>query len=298
MRTENEEKLAAIEGGGTKFIVGVGKSYKDCVTSTINTRSAHETMAEVKRFINEATNDGKLIGIGVGTFGPVVVNPKNADHGLVLSTPKPQWEGYNFVTDLGSEFGVPVSVQTDVSAAAMSEAAERPQCKNLVYVTVGTGIGGGVFAGGRVVSGTLHPEIGHILLTVHSSDSAFSGVCPFHGNCLEGLASGPAIKARWGASLSELPQDHQAHEIEAYYLGALCANLVLHYAPEVIVLGGGVMSTPGLLVKVRRQCRSILGGYIGALDTDAAMEQLIVAPLLSKYSGIQGAFMLAEKARR
>ena len=297
MRTDTDRKFAAIEGGGTKFVVGVGKSYKDCVTSIISTRSSHETMAEVKSFITGATTDSKLVGIGVGTFGPVTVNPADSNYGQVLSTPKPNWEGYNFVTDLGSEFNVPVAVQTDVSAAAISEAAERPNCKNLVYVTVGTGIGCGVFADGRIVSGTLHPEIGHIFLNAHSTDSAFSGVCPFHGDCLEGLASGPAIQARWGASLSELPQDHPAHEIEAYYLGSLCANLVLHHAPEVIVLGGGVMNTPGLLAKIRTQCRSLLGGYIAALNTDAAMEKLISKPLLSKHSGIQGAFMLAEKAR-
>jgi len=298
MRTDTNGTFAAIEGGGTKFVVGVGKSYKDCVTSIINTRSAHETMAEVKSFITSATTDSKLVGIGVGTFGPVSVNPANSDYGQVLSTPKLDWEGYNFVTDLGSEFNVPVAVQTDVSAAAMSEAAERPNCRNLVYVTVGTGIGCGVFAEGGIVSGTLHPEIGHIFLSRHSTDRAFSGVCPFHRDCLEGLASGPAIQARWGSSLSELSQDHQAHEIEAYYLGSLCANLVLHHAPEIIVLGGGVMNTPGLLAKTRRQCRARLGGYIAALDNDAAMEQLISAPLLSKYSGMQGAFMLADKARR
>ena len=297
MRTDTNGKFAAIEGGGTKFVVGVGKSYKDCVTSIISTRSAHETMAEVKSFITGATTDSKLVGIGVGTFGPVSVNPADSNYGQVLSTPKPNWEGYNFVTDLGSEFNVPVAVQTDVSAAAMSEAAERPNCKNLVYVTVGTGVGCGVFADGRIVSGTLHPEIGHIFLSTHATDRAFSGVCPFHGDCLEGLASGPAIQARWGASLSELPQDHQAHEMEAYYLGSLCANLVLHHAPEVVVLGGGVMNTPGLLAKIKRQCRSLLGGYIAALNNGAAMEQLISAPLLSKHSGIQGAFMLAEKAR-
>lgn len=293
MSKNTKHIYAAIEGGGTKFVVGVGHSYQDCVISTIQTRSAHKTMAEVKRCINETVADGHLEGIGIGTFGPVVVDPTHTDRGRILNTPKIGWRDYNFVTDLGSEFGVPVSVQTDVGAAALSEVAERPNCRHLVYVTVGTGIGGGVFANDRLISGSMHPELGHIMLPRHPDDKTFQGACPFHDDCLEGLASGPAIKARWGASLSELAEHHQGHDIEAFYIGRLCANLVLHHAPEVIVLGGGVMNTPGLLAKVREHCHDALGAYIAALSSEDAMEQLISAPLLGGYSGLRGAFMLA-----
>lgn len=295
MRSEKEGVFAAIEGGGTKFVVGVGHSYQDCVTTTLPTRSSQKTMADVKRTIQQAIGNRRLKGIGIGTFGPIVVDPKNDDYGRVLNTPKPGWQGYNFVSDLEREFGVPVSLETDVSAAALSETTARDGCNNLVYVTVGTGIGGGVFAGGSLISGTLHPELGHIRLSRHPEDNA-PGICPFHSDCLEGLASGPSIKARWGVSLSELPENHSAHEIEAYYLGTLCANLVLHYAPEFIVLGGGVMSTTGLLTKVRAQCRKTLGGYIPSLNSEDSIKNLISAPLLGSYSGLQGAFILANNA--
>ena len=180
MSKNTKHIYAAIEGGGTKFVVGVGHSYQNCVISTIQTRSAHETMAAVKRCINENVADGHIKGIGIGTFGPVVVDPTHTDRGRILNTPKIGWRDYNFVTDLGSEFGVPVSVlQTDVGAAALSEVAERPNCRHLVYVTVSTGIGGGVFANDLLISGSIHPELGHIILPRHPDEKTVRALAHF-----------------------------------------------------------------------------------------------------------------------
>jgi len=295
MMDAQDTVYVAIEGGGTKFVVGIGASAERCTQTVIETRSADETMDAVKQFIGSTVEDRAIAAIGVAAFGPVQIDPSRHDCGEILETPKPGWAGYNYIQDLGAAFGAPVGVTTDVNAAALAEKAARPGCNHLAYITIGTGIGVGIINSGNWANGGLHPEIGHICLPRHELDAEFAGICPFHGDCLEGLAAGPAIKARWGVSLSELPLTHPAHDIEARYLGQLCANIFLHHMPEFIVLGGGVSNTPGLIERVRLACAAQLNGYLPGLKGPDAFERAICSPISGPAAGLSGAFLLAEQ---
>jgi fructokinase len=187
--------------------------------------------------------------------------------------------------------------ESDVNGAAFAEAhwqVDSP-IKHLAYVTVGTGIGVGVVQNGSIVNGRSHPEIGHIRVERHPTDRTFSGTCPFHGDCLEGLASGPAIATRWGASLTELGHDHPGLAVEGFYLGQLAMNLILHHRPEAIIFGGGVSQTPMLLEKIRYECLLLLGDYLSELASPDAMETLIASPRLENDAGILGAFIMAQR---
>lgn len=296
MTANDTPTYVAIEAGGTKFIVAVGTSADNCVSTSIPTQDASSTIHAVKAFVTEKLAGRTAAGIGVASFGPLSLDPSRNDFGAVLPTPKPGWSGYNYRTDLMESFGAPVNLSTDVNAAALAELQLRKGCNHLAYVTVGTGIGVGVVNNGQLSNGNMHPEIGHIQLKRHEADQDFPGVCPFHGDCLEGLASGPAIAKRWGQSLSELPNDHIAHDIEATYLAGLCTNLILHHMPDVIVIGGGVSQTPQLLERIRQKCKGQLAGYLPHLDADEPMERLIVSPFKGSSSGLEGAFLLAQGA--
>lgn len=290
----NEDLFLAIEAGGTKFIVAVGVSPTNCTKAVIETRSPKETMTDVKMFVAQTIGTQSIKGIGVGAFGPVMIDTSNERWGEILPSPKVDWSGYNFVHDLGEAFAAPIALQTDVGAAAIAEAYARPECQNLVYVTIGTGIGGGVVSGGSINTGIRHPEMGHITVPKHPEDKGFDGVCPFHGDCIEGLASGPAISARWGRALSEIPYPHVAHEIQSSYLGRLCANIMLHHAPDAIVLGGGVMNTKHLIENTRFHCAHYLAGYLNGVQTPTDLESVITKPAYEGDSGLVGAFMLAQ----
>ncbi|MFL2492807.1 MAG: ROK family protein [Luminiphilus sp.] len=220
------------------------------------------------------------------------------DYGRIGPTPKPLWEGFNLRSHLQRRFDCPVMSESDVNGAALAEAAwqlDRP-INHVAYVTVGTGIGVGVVQNHTIANGLSHPEIGHIRVKKHATDHTFPGVCPFHGDCLEGLASGPAIHSRWGASLSDLRTEHPALALEAFYLGQLAVNLILHHRPEVIIVGGGVSQTPMLLERMRTECLALLGDYLPELACADSMAKLITPPRLGEDSGILGAFMLAQRA--
>ena len=288
--------LAAIETGGTKCIVSVGRDPTAAARHRIETDSPSETTASIERILRKAIGSSSLDAIGIASFGPLDVDPESADYGQIGPTPKPHWEGFNLRSHLQEVFDCPVMSESDVNGAALAEAhwqLDRP-IQHLTYVTVGTGVGVGVVQNGSIVNGRSHPEIGHIRVKRHPSDRTFSGTCPFHGDCLEGLASGPAITARWGASLSELNQDHPGLVLEGFYLGQLAVNLALHHRPDVIVFGGGVSKTPGLLERIRHECLLLLGDYLPELASPDAMETLIVSPRLENDSGILGAFMIAQ----
>jgi fructokinase len=241
---------------------------------------------------------GRLTAIGVASFGPVHLRKDSDRYGCIGSTPKPGWSGTDIVGALSREFGCPVGFDTDVNAAALAEhrwGAARG-LDSLVYVTVGTGIGGGVMCAGAPIHGLMHPEIGHMHPRRHPRDADFAGVCPFHGDCLEGLASGPAIMTRSGAELHLLDPGHVQWEIEADYLGQLCASLVVTVSPQRIVLGGGVMSQQGLLAPVRQRLLHWLGGYIDRPEILDAVDDYVVAPGLAPQSGVMGALLLAMQA--
>ena len=233
--------LAAIETGGTKCIVSVGRDPNSARRHRIETGSPSKTATSIELMLRDEIGHSALDAIGIASFGPLDVDPKSPDYGRIGRTPKSDWAGFNLQSRLRETFKCPVMSESDVNGAALAEAQwqlDRP-IHHLAYVTVGTGIGVGVLQNGAIANGLSHPEIGHIRVDKHPTDQAFSGICPFHGNCLEGLASGPAIDARWGALLTELGENHSGLALEAFYLGQLAMNLVLHYRPEVIIFGGG-----------------------------------------------------------
>ncbi len=284
--------FGAIEAGGTKFVCAVGNGSTILETAVIPTRGVDDTMSDVGAFFDATTKrHGAMHAIGIGSFGPLELDPASAAFGRITTTPKPGWRNADLPGWLRQRFGLPVAIDTDVNTAALAEARIQGVSR-LAYVTVGTGIGVGIVIDGRCQGGFGHAEGGHIPVARHRGHD-FAGLCPFHADCLEGLASGPAIAAAWGATLGELPEDHPAWAIEARYLGQLCATLILTLAPERIVLGGGVMQQTRLVSMVRAATLATLGGYCDRWDEDAAYAR-IVTPMCDQPPGLVGAFLLAE----
>ena len=290
--------FAAIETGGTKCLVSVGRDPNTATRHRIETTYPDETANAIELIILDEIGRDTVDAIGIASFGPLNVDVESSDYGRIGPTPKPLWEGFNLRSHLQRRFDCPVMSESDVNGAALAEAAwqlDRP-INHIAYVTVGTGIGVGVVQNHTIANGLSHPEIGHIRVKKHATDHTFPGVCPFHGDCLEGLASGPAIHSRWGASLSDLRTEHPALALEAFYLGQLAVNLILHHRPEVIIVGGGVSQTPMLLERMRTECLALLGDYLPELACADSMAKLITPPRLGEDSGILGAFMLAQRA--
>jgi fructokinase len=297
MSATKQPTIAAIEAGGTKFVVAVGRDIGNSTRHSIPTTSPVETLSRVARIINDALSGKSLNAMGVASFGPLCVDPTDPRYGVIGATPKPGWQGFNLKSHLHALFGCPIAFDTDVNSAACAEARwalDKP-IEHLAYVTVGTGIGVGVIQKGQLANGAAHPEIGHSKVARSPYDTTFPGACTFHHDCLEGLASGQAIMKRWNCKLTDLPPTHEALALEAFYLGQLAANLILHHQPKVIIFGGGVTETPHLLAQTRRACRAALGGYLPDLDSECAMERVIQSPRLGTDSGIVGAFMLGQQ---
>jgi fructokinase len=284
--------LAAIEAGGTKFVLAVGTS-PDAITArhTIPTRDPQATLAEAAAWL---AAQGPLTALGIGSFGPVELDRAAPQWGFITTTPKPGWADTDVARHLAAALGgLPVGFDTDVNAAALAEHAARGGSEggSLAYLTIGTGIGGGLVLDGRPVHGIAHPEVGHIYPRRHPEDRAFPGTCPHHGDCLEGLASGPAVLARWGCSLSDLPADHPGHAIIADYIAQACHTLFAATAVEEVVIGGGVAQTPGLVERIAARARALDAGYL-----PGSARHRIIAPRLGTDSGITGAMLLAAKA--
>jgi len=286
--------IGAIEAGGTKFVVAVGHDHNSIhAEARIDTRDPDTTLAEVGAFLDAK---GPVAAIGIAAFGPLDLDRRSPGWGRITATTKPGWSGVDLVGRIAGRLGVPAGFDTDVNGAALGEwqSGAAQGCSVATYITIGTGIGGGTVVHGRPVHGLGHPELGHFRPCRHPGDLAFAGACPFHGDCLEGLASGPAIAARWGASLSELGADHPAQAIIADYLGQACVTLRAILAPEAIILGGGVMGTPGLLERVRAVAADYGGDYFPPPPDDTP--PIIRAPGLGPRSGIAGAFALGRMA--
>lgn len=289
---------ALIEAGGTKFVVAVARSRDEILrVERIPTTSPGATLGQTIAFFQNASAEfGAFHAAGIGSFGPVDVDRHSPTWGHITSTPKPGWNSVEVAGAIGGALGCPVGFDTDVNGAALAEArwgASRATSVS-TYVTVGTGIGGGAVIDGKPLHGARHPEMGHVRLERHSRDHDFAGVCPFHGACLEGLASGPAIAARWGATLSDLPQDHEAHEIIAFYLGQLVVMQQGLLSPERIVFGGRVLGVAELMPRIRAAATTLANGYYG-LDRPG-YDDLIRAPGLGERSGLLGGLVLAEAA--
>ncbi|MCJ2183369.1 ROK family protein [Novosphingobium sp. 1949] len=300
-RNQDMTLFGAIEAGGTKFVCAVGSAGRGSLrTATIPTRDPQATFADVAAFFAEAADLGPLGGIGVGSFGPVRIDPEASDYGRILRTPKPGWEGFNILEGIRAFSGVPLALDTDVNTAALAELAlAGPAVRQLAYVTVGTGIGVGFArADGGLTGGFAHPEMGHILVRRHPLHGDFAGNCPFHGDCLEGLAAGPALIRAWGLTPSHIPEEHPFWETEADYLAQLCMTLFLTCVPDRIVFGGGVMKQERLFPMIRARTLELLAGYLQGADEAAAMEARITAPLSSEPPGLIGAYQLIERRLR
>lgn len=289
--------FGAIEAGGTKFVCGAGTSPEDLRTIRIPTTTATETLGRCLEFFGNF--QGSLRAIGIGSFGPVDLRPASPTWGYITATPKPGWSNTNLAGVIAKSTGVPVGFDTDVNAAAFGESrwGAAAGSRSCVYLTVGTGIGGGAIVDGHLVHGLVHPEMGHIRIPC-STDDHFPGVCPFHGNCLEGLASGPAIEARWGAPADQLPPDHPAWALQARYLALAVANFLFVLSPEKIILGGGVMSQDFLFPMLRSELAKLLNGYIQADAVLNGLDSYVVPPGLGSRSGILGALALAERVAK
>jgi fructokinase len=288
--------FGCIEGGGTKFVLGLLAGSRGIVeTRTIPTGAPAETIGRAIDWLTGAAErNGALSDIGIASFGPLELDRSSARWGFITGTPKPGWRDTDLAGPFARAFGVPIGFDTDVNGAAMAESrwgAGKGQ-RICAYVTVGTGIGGGLAISGQSLRGLSHPEMGHIFPRRHPDDGAFGGTCPWHGDCLEGLASGPAILARWGMPLSELPPDHPGHDIIAYYIAQLCLTLQAAAEPGRIVIGGGVAGAPGLHDRIAMETARLGAGYFrGRAD------KIIVPPAFGDQAGLMGALAIAMDAR-
>lgn len=289
--------FGGIEAGGTKFICMVGRGPEDIVArERFPTTSPAETIQCVLDFFTPFASQGSLAGIGIGSFGPVDLSPDSETFGFITSTPKQGWTFINLYAAICQGLHVPVTMDTDVNAAAFGEQYWVPANRSLdpfLYMTVGTGIGVGAIVNGRPVHGLIHPEVGHIFIPHDLQTDPFEGVCPYHGDCLEGLASGPAIAQRWGKPAETLPPGHPAWDLEASYIALALVNLIANFSPRRIVLGGGVFQQPGLYQVVRSKVQQGANGYFRSTMILDSIDQYIVPPMLGGQSGVLGAIALA-----
>jgi fructokinase len=287
----------SIEVGGTKQVcmVGAGPQHVEAEIRFPTTTPA-ENIEQMIAFFRPYQESGKLAALGIGSFGPVDLNPQSPTYGYITTTPKPGWAQTDLRGALQKALGVPVAFDTDVNAAAFGEYTFVPEnqgLESLVYMTVGTGIGVGAIINGRPLHGLVHPEAGHVSLHHDWRADPFEGVCPFHGDCFEGLCAGPALAKRWGQPAETLPPDHPAWDLEASYIAQALANLVYALSPQRIVLGGGVMSQASLFPRIRRKVQEQIRGYVQAPALAEGIDEYIVPPGLGNRSGVLGGIALA-----
>jgi fructokinase len=291
--------FAGIEAGGTKWVCMIANHPEEIrATTRFQTGDPGSTIASAIAFIkSQVPRTEELRGIGIGSFGPVDLNRESDTYGYLTTTPKPGWGHTDLLSPFLENFDVPIGFDTDVNAAARGEHlwGAGQGLSDFIYLTVGTGIGGAAVANHEVVHGMIHPEMGHLFVTHDWEKDPFPGICPYHGDCLEGLATGPAIKARWGQAAEQLPPDHPAWQLEAQYLGLGIANLVVTLSPKRVILGGGVMDQTQLFPLIREQVRLLLAGYISAEEITQANEEYIVPPELGSQAGVLGAIALAQE---
>jgi fructokinase len=277
-------RYGGVEAGGTKFVCAVGTGPEDLERTAFPTTMPDETLGRAIEFFRE---HGPIRSLGIASFGPVDLDPRSATYGAITATPKPGWANTDIAGILGRALDTRVGFDTDVNAAALAEAewGGARGLEDVVYITVGTGIGGGALTGGKLVHGLVHPEMGHMRVPHDRSADPFPGICPFHGDCLEGLACGPAIERRWGARAVELPPEHPAWRLEAGYLAAGIMNIICTLSPRRVILGGGVMEQSHLFPMIREEVCASVNGYVAIPE--------IGPPLLGKNAGVLGAIALA-----
>ena len=293
----NDKTLfGGIEAGGTKFVCAVGGGPENIVDEIrFPTATPDETLARVCDFFAPYIRAGQLQCIGLGSFGPVDLDPASATFGFITSTPKPHWQNANVLGFLQNKLGLLCIMDTDVNAAALGEftwGASRDYDPSL-YLTVGTGVGGGCIKDGKPYHGLLSPEMGHIRLVHDLKRDPFRGACPFHHDCFEGLASGPAIEARLGRRAETLADNDPFWDIEADYIAQALTNYIFVLSPKKIVLGGGVMQKGFLFPKIRRRVGELLNGYLQSEILLTELDEYIVTPALGSRAGVLGAIALA-----
>jgi fructokinase len=289
-----------LEAGGTKLVCAVGAGPEHVVAQTrVPTTTPAEALAEVIAFFEEQQRvHGPLAGLGVGSFGPIDLDHASPTYGHITATTKAGWSYADIVGPLQQALGVPVGFDTDVNAAALGEwrwgAAQG--LDTFLYLTIGTGIGGGAVVNGRPLHGLLHPEMGHIRIPHDHTADPYAGWCSFHGDCWEGLANGPAIAARWGVPADQLPPDHPAWTLEVEYLAAGVASLVCALSPQRVIMGGGVMGQTHLFPRVRAAVQRLLNGYVQMPAILNDIDRYLVPPALGDRAGVLGSIALGELA--
>lgn len=293
-RDTDTVKVASIDAGGTTFKCAILENGTDILISKrIKTTTPEETIHGCVQFFNDQRAAGHdFLTLGVAAFGPLDIDSNSESYGSILATPKRGWSNFNLKNAFEQALNVTVNIETDVNGALLAEMewGAAKDCESAAYMTIGTGIGAGLFVNGGLVGRPSHPEFGHIRLQRHPDDGDFPGVCSFHGNCLEGLASATALEQRFGNPI-ELPEGHLGWEIEAYYLAQACLMLYLSNRPQRIILGGGLMLAPHLLDRIRAQFSILLNGYLRKSDDE--IRTLIVTPGLGDDAGLFGGAYLA-----
>lgn len=286
-------RLGALEAGGTKMVCAIGNEAGEIFEQvSIPTETPEITMPKLIAYFKEKGVDA----LGIGCFGPIDPNRKSKTYGYITSTPKLAWADYNIVGAFEEALGCPVGFDTDVNGSVLGEVtfgqAKGKSC--VLYLTIGTGVGAGIYIEGKLLHGMLHPEAGHVMVTQRKDDT-YEGKCPYHKTCLEGLAAGPAIEARWGKKAIELKDCSEVWDLEAYYIAEALAGYILTLSPELIILGGGVMHQEQLFPMIRSYVKEILNGYIKTEEMEH-MESYIVPASLHDDQGIMGCLELGRRA--
>jgi fructokinase len=289
--------FGGIEAGGTKFVCGIGTGPQDYKNELIiPTSSPSKTLDSVIDYFTKLSSKYSISGIGIGSFGPLDLNIKSKTYGSITTTPKKQWVNTDILGIIKRTLGIPVFIDTDVNAAALGEwkwgAAKG--LNTFIYLTIGTGIGGGGIVNGKLMHGLVHPEMGHIFIPHDSEKDTLSGICPAHNDCFEGLASGPAIESRWKINPKDLPSDHKAWDLEAMYIAYALVNYICTLSPQRIIIGGGVMQQGHLFPTIRHYVKNLINNYIKSEDINNKIDNFIVPPKLGAKSGVLGAIALAQ----
>ena len=286
-------RLGALEAGGTKMVCAIGDDTgKIFEQISIPTKTPEETVPEIIDYFRNA----QIEALGIGCFGPIDPDKRSNTYGYITSTPKLAWADYNIVGAFEKELNCPVGFDTDVNGSVLGEVtfgqAKGKSC--VVYVTIGTGVGAGIYIEGKLLHGMLHPEAGHVMIQRREGDN-YQGKCPYHKTCLEGMAAGPAVEERWGRKAIELKDRREVWDLEAYYIAQALTGYVLTLSPEMIILGGGIMHQEQLFPMIRGYVKEMLGGYIKTEELEN-MESYIVPASLNDDQGIMGALELGRRA--
>lgn len=287
-------RIGALEAGGTKMVCAIGdENGKIFEQVSIPTETPEITMPKLIEYFKAKD----IEALGIGCFGPICPDKESKWYGYITSTPKLAWKNYNIVGAFKEALGVPVGFDTDVNGSCLGEATfgAAKGLKNVIYLTVGTGIGAGELVDGKLLHGNLHPEAGHMPMRLHPEDT-YKGKCPYHGTCFEGLAAGPAIEARWGKSAKELSDNEKVWDMEGYYIAEALVTYILVLAPQRIILGGGVMHQLQLFPIIRKYVKEMLNGYILTAELED-IDTYIVPAGLNDDQGIIGCLILGRDAK-